>query len=112
MRNLPKCVRIGLFDYTIETLSKIDGDVLSRYGDTNHDLKRLRVCEGYSDVQRALTLLHEILHAVWNEAGLENDDKEGRIVRAIALGLMQVFRDNSEVNTVFLQTLDEGASTR
>lgn len=40
------------------------------------------------------TLLHEITHAIWWAYGLEDDDKEERIVRTMGAAWAQIWRDN------------------
>lgn len=50
-----------------------------------------------STVQRANTLLHEMEHAIWDEAGLTAGDSEEKIVSAVSNIRMQVFRDNPDV---------------
>jgi hypothetical protein len=39
-------------------------------------------------------ILHELLHAIWWDGGLEKGDDEERVVRVLATRLMQVWRDN------------------
>ena len=43
------------------------------------------------------TLLHEILHGVWNEYNLQEGDDEERTVSTMATGLTQVFLDNPKI---------------
>jgi len=47
------------------------------------------------------TLLHEILHAVWKNKGLETEDDEEACVLLIANGLIEVFKRNPELVQVF-----------
>ena len=42
------------------------------------------------------TLLHELNHAVYWAYGMEDEDKEERIVGTMATAWAQIFRDNPE----------------
>lgn len=48
-------------------------------------------------VEAANTLLHEILHACWYTAQIQDEDKEERTITAFANQLTQVWRDNPAV---------------
>ncbi len=52
------------------------------------------VDDSQSDFDRADTLLHEILHAVWDQHKLRARVSEERAVTALATGLTAVFCDN------------------
>lgn len=43
------------------------------------------------------TLLHEIMHAVFYEYGIQPQDDEERTIRVMSTGLTQVFLDNPEI---------------
>lgn len=44
-------------------------------------------------------MLHEILHAIYWVYGVEDEDKEERLVGMMASALTQVWRDNPQVVT-------------
>lgn len=47
--------------------------------------------------ETAELLIHEILHGIWDAQGLPAKVKEEDAVRQLAIGLVQVFRDNTEL---------------
>ena len=47
-----------------------------------------------SSVKAADTFIHEVGHAVWWMMGLEDADKQERIIGNMAMGWVMVYRDN------------------
>lgn len=58
------------------------------------------------DTELQNTLLHEIIHAVWDLADLKEGDTEEKIVTLIANGLSQVFLNNPTVFKFFQTSLN------
>ena len=90
-------ITIGSRDYRLKDWARDHAETASRFGqcDTNQGI--IYVDESLTDDKKAVTLLHEIMHAVWVEWCLNDDDKEERIVDAMAKGLTQTLRDNPEL---------------
>ena len=100
MRGVPSLIKIGAVDYTVVLEEKLDGE----YGECFTHLQRIKMTKNQTAQCAGDTLLHEILHAVWNEAGLFDTKRldEERIVRATATWLKMVFRDNPHVAAFIL----------
>ena len=96
---LPSMVRIGPADYKIVAWSPhLSSGDYSRHGEHSSTLREVRVCfEGRGDAASGETLLHEILHGVWYQWALKDDDDEERCVTALAHGLAAALRDNPDV---------------
>ena len=101
---LPSHVRIGYETYKVSPMPKAERDIEGDFTSSSQ-LIRVRV-GGRSPRFIANTLLHEILHGVFYQAGLRdslslNHAKEEAIVNCLANGLSQVFRDNPELAKLF-----------
>lgn len=88
-----KKIKIGPVDYAIKMLPK---DTTDQYGACVYDhqiiyLSPNQLHQGASD-----TLLHEVLHAIWHEAGIEHNEiiVEETVVRTLSTWLRIIFRDN------------------
>lgn len=93
--NTPKNIKIGPIDYTVHKLSVKDN---SQYGVCLYRHQRIYITPNMTHQQASDTLLHEVLHAIWNEAGLDHipDLNEETIVRTIATWLRAVIVDNPD----------------
>lgn len=95
---LPKAVKIGPFHYRIRRPSKaLARENLS--GAAWHPLLTIAVDRDLHPVYAAETLLHEVLHACWDQTPLRDfdDDVEESIVAALSPLLFGVLRDNPEL---------------
>jgi hypothetical protein len=98
MSTLPKQVVVGHRTWKIRKLSKRESKRLGAAGICSSDSDTLFVfVDGQSGPVQANTLLHEIGHAIWEEAGLTHGDGEERIVAITANLMTQVIRDNPDV---------------
>lgn len=97
---LPKHVTVGPHRYRIRstgkrTLLKLQGLM----GQTDSRSNEIHVSPQQSDDQQADTLLHEILHAAYDQTSLRHLDAEGEeaVVSALAPILLGVLRNNPDV---------------
>lgn len=92
---VPKKIKIGAVDYTVHALNKTDRN---QYGVCLYDHQRIYLSQNMLHQQASDTILHEVLHAIWSEAGLDHipDLNEETIVRTLATWLRIVFRDNPD----------------
>jgi hypothetical protein len=97
---IPTKVKIGALDYRIEVAVLPDND----YGNCDTHTQVIYLTPNQTAQSAADTLLHEILHAIYNDSGLftiKRPDEE-ITVRLIATWLKGVFRDNPEVTEFIL----------
>lgn len=89
-------VRVGPFDVTIDHLEGKDRtDFLGTFSSGNMTIS-LRD-QYVSEQVRAETLLHEILHAVYQVFDVKPKDGEERTVHGLSIGLACVIRDNPDL---------------
>lgn len=92
---LPNTVRVGGFDIRIELMSTHMAAGMQRYGEFSSIEQMIRLQrEMSSRFQAVNTFLHEVNHAIFWAYGLEDDDKEERIVSTFGTAQMTLFRDN------------------
>lgn len=95
MNKLPKKIKVGAVDYTVHTLSPKDK---GQYGVCVYEHQRIYLTPNMLHQQASDTLLHEVMHAIWSEAGLDHipDLNEETIIRTMATWLRIVLRDNPD----------------
>lgn len=96
-RPLPRTVKVGYADYTIEPWEHAQADAANRYGETDRIRRIIRVDTSHGRHQAAETTLHELLHCVYGMWEMPDDKKkEERLVSIMAAGLATIWRDNPE----------------
>jgi len=91
---LPKNILIGPYQVTIEEWTQSPDDL---WGEYCHESKRIRVEDSGNSVLNADTLLHEILHSLWETNHLREGDDEERIVSVMASAQIQLIKDNPKL---------------
>lgn len=90
---LPKKIKIGYKTYSIKPWSASDVACSEAYGCCDNDSQIIYIYDDLDDLSKFDTLLHEILHAIWNFADLPNDQEE-EIVNRLATWLTLVASEN------------------
>src|ERR1035437_10057481 len=95
-------LKIGGFEWTIKENAEVayEGNI---YGTTHHTKQEIFLDPNMPQTKKEHTLLHEILHAIWWQAGLDKRYKDKpeiqeEIVSALSFGLHQVLKDNNLLN--------------
>jgi hypothetical protein len=89
----PASVRIGPFDYRFVEMDETDGQ--AHYGSYSSERQEIRLRKQFaSPAQWAETVLHEILHGIWDDRSINSKEGEEQVVRKSALGLASVIRHN------------------
>lgn len=97
MLKLPPKVRIGPYDYKLIVVDKIKDDE-ECWGLCEQGKLSITVSRAQPNSLFAVdTVVHEILHAIYVNAGLQPVSTEESVCSAIATGLTQVFRDNPKL---------------
>jgi hypothetical protein len=94
---LPGSVKVAAWVYKIVPWSTQEAARDNRWGETIHSEHTIKIDAGWGDKQAAVTLLHEILHAIWREWNIDEQSKQESIVSTLESGLASVFHDNPEV---------------
>lgn len=98
---LPKSVRIGHRNYTIVHWRPAQSAGRGAYGECSLPEAEIRV-DTSSGIEKAReTLLHEILHAIYYEWAMQDEDKEERIVATYATAITTAMVMNPELRKWF-----------
>lgn len=98
VKELPKTVRVGPFDFHIVPMDMHKATANSRYGECSSIEMKISIQEEFSSPIKAVdTVLHEISHAIFWAYGLEDGDKEERTVSTFGTAWTQVWRDNPKL---------------
>lgn len=88
---IPTNVKVAGIDYKVEQVEEIDNNP-SHMGDVVYQKSLIRIKQGMSEDKKEQTLVHEILHACYEEAGIENQDED--TINRVGVILYQVLKDN------------------
>lgn len=92
---LPDSIRVGVFDMAVVKLDLTTTFERKVWGEFSQATQEIRIQSDMPTKQKAVdTFLHELLHAIYWAAGLEDEDKEERTVSTMASWIAGVFRDN------------------
>jgi hypothetical protein len=94
---LPKSVRVGYRDFIVENWESRFAVASGRVGECDKMGGVIRVDTQYGPQRAALTLLHEVIHAIWDTAEMDELDlSEEVVVSVLAAQLTQIWRDNPD----------------
>lgn len=92
---IPESIRIAGVEYKVVFVSELNNGVNLAYGhiDFENSVIRLSSTIGTEHQKRCVTLLHEILHGIRENNGMEIKNEEA-IIDMFAKGIYQVLQDN------------------
>lgn len=93
MANIPNEIIVGGISYKVteqETV-EMNGDK-NYYGYCKYDVPEIKLKSGLSDDRKEQTLIHEITHAAFFEAGLDQDEDT---VNRLSIVLYNVLKNNA-----------------
>ena len=105
--NLPKSIRVAAFDIEIKSWDAHYGNDRGRFGEFSAGQQEIRIDQSLKPQKLLDTMFHELGHAIYWAYGMEDDDKEERIVSTFATAWTQIFRDNPD----FRAWIDEVVKT-
>lgn len=93
---IPKTVIIGGIVYNVaEVLRLLDDDGIKKLnGNINYTNTKINIESEMSDQRKMNTLWHEVIHGIFDHAGLEVDEK---IVEVAANGICGFVQENPEM---------------
>jgi len=92
---LPRSIRIGPHDFTIDKWHATTAAGARRYGECSTAELSIRIQLDMASPSRAVeTFVHELLHAMYAAADLRDSDNEERVCGALSAMFVQVLRDN------------------
>lgn len=91
-----KKIKVGAVDYQVKILPP---DKDAQYGACVYSHQIIYLSPNQLNQSASDTILHEVLHAIWHESGIEHNDiiVEETVVRTLATWLRIVFTDNPEL---------------
>jgi hypothetical protein len=95
VKALPSEIKVGAYTYKIVVMGSQESAAKGRYGECASVELRIGIQEWFASPAKAVdTFLHECLHAIFYERGIEGEDKEERTVGLLSTGLTALFLDN------------------
>jgi hypothetical protein len=92
---LPDHVRICGHDFRIEKWSPQEATGARRWGECSFTAQVIRVSHNMPSGSQAVdTFIHETLHALFWAFGIDDEDKEERIVGTLGTAMTMLHRDN------------------
>jgi len=95
---IPAKVKIGWREYRIEQgehrIADNGGDL---YGEIQYEQGRIYIYDKQSEENKAVSLLHEIIHGILYLCGREKQRGDEGLVTALSENLYQVIKDNPEM---------------
>jgi hypothetical protein len=102
----PDKIKVACFDITIEDYTHLKATVDQNYGRFSSMEMLINIDpEIKGKIKEVDTLIHEINHAIYWAYGIEDADKEERIVGTFATAWTQVYRDNPELLAFITESL-------
>lgn len=94
---LPEKVKVAGFDISIVEWDHHVASAAARFGEFSCLEQNIKIDKTLGKQKLLDTFLHEINHAIYWAYGMQDEDKEERIVSTFATAWQQIFRDNPEV---------------
>lgn len=100
---LPKYVLIDDIQYKVKEVSHhklqlSNEDLQSEiFGDTRYKKASIRICEGMAEDEVKTTLVHEIIHAILQERGFDQQNNDEAMVDGLAHALRMLVKQNPEL---------------
>lgn len=92
---MEEMVRVLYQDYVVKRLDVIDRDD-SILGMIDHVENVIYIKNNLTSEKGKVTLVHEILHAVFEQLGFDDEHDNKHLIKSLATGLYQVFQGNKK----------------
>lgn len=97
MTKAPASIKIGGQFYSVEEAKELRNDKGEPlFGDCDEDILQIRYEKGMRRGKRQEIILHEVLHLVMSDLGLEKEAEE-KLVTISSKSLLQILRDNPQL---------------
>ena len=93
---IPESVRIGGVEFSVVMEHRLNDGLHMLAGQHRPMTCQIALEEGCDSQMRCLTLWHEIMHGIENQAQLELGEQREVIIEAFARGVYQVLADNAD----------------
>ena len=95
--NIPETVNLGWRTYKIEQgehRSDVNGDL---YGEIKYEDNKIFIYRELDNDNKAVTLLHEMIHWIFYNAGQEDWRKNENLIECLSENLYQIIKANPEL---------------
>lgn len=93
---IPESIRVGGLEFRVVKEYRLNDGLKMLAGQIRHMDCVIAIAEESSHEYACLSLWHEIIHAIEEQAQLELGEDRERIIEAFARGVYQVLQDNGE----------------
>ncbi len=88
-------IKISGINYSVNGFdTDVDRNLMGRL---SYDTAQIHIRNDLPIDKKMETLLHEVMHAVYMNAGLQPGDEEEKVVTALSSGVYQFLKDNKDV---------------
>ena len=88
-------IKLSGIDYSVDTFDMdVDRNLMGRL---SYDTAQIFIRKDIPLDKKLETLLHEVMHVVYMNAGLQSGDEEEKVVTAMSSGVYQFLKDNKDV---------------
>jgi hypothetical protein len=91
---IPNILKIAGYEVQVEEYERHHADARNNYGEFSDVELKIRITNSGFKHRDLDTMIHEINHAIWWSYGIENGDKEERIVGMMSTAWAQIYLDN------------------
>jgi len=94
MLSIPSSIRVAGIDYDVieKDFVEIDGN-RNYQGSCCYTKAKIELLNSLSKDRKEQVLIHELVHAIFNEAGFDNQEED--VVNRLSIVLYQVLKDNN-----------------
>lgn len=93
---LPESVRIGGVEFAVVRENRLNNGQQMLAGEFRPMDCQIAIATDCDHQYQCLSLWHEIMHGIENQAQLELGEEQERIIEAFAKGVYQVLQDNGQ----------------
>lgn len=79
--------------YTVKEVDLIDYDA-GTFGQIDHIKNVIEIKKDIPAEKKKVTLLHEILHAIFQQLGFDEEHDDEHLIKSLSASLIQVFTEN------------------
>ncbi|MGX7299090.1 hypothetical protein [Enterococcus gilvus] len=91
---IPTEIKVGGILYHVQLVDHIPNEGEGfRWGECDYQEAKIRLWKELSDQKKHQTFVHELTHAIFHEAGIDDQDEEQ--INRVAIVLHEVFLDNT-----------------
>ncbi|MET8824195.1 MULTISPECIES: ImmA/IrrE family metallo-endopeptidase [Bacillati] len=91
---IPSEIKVAGINYQVSIADHLPSeDAGYKWGECNYQDAEIRIWNELSDQKKDQTFVHELTHAIFHEAGIDDQDEDQ--INRVGMVLYQVLRDNA-----------------